>query len=92
MTTRTNGLDVVDVRNEDDPALPGQNVNLAYDALGATLEFYREVLGRNSIDNLGLNLDANVNYRRFRQCILGWYSDGIRQRRRQHLSGLHQRR
>ena len=55
-------FDLVDVRNEDDPALPGQNVNLAYDALGATLEFYREVLGRNSIDNLGLNLDANVNY------------------------------
>ena len=26
------------------------------------LEFYREVLGRNSIDNLGINLDANVNY------------------------------
>jgi len=42
--------------------VPGQNVNLAYDALGATLEFYREVLGRNSIDNLGINLDANVNY------------------------------
>src|SRR6185295_7192424 len=55
-------FDVLDVRNEDDPAVPGQNVNLAYDALGATLEFYREVLGRNSIDNLGINLDANVNY------------------------------
>jgi len=54
--------DVLDVRNEGDPATPGQNVNLAYDALGATLDFYREVLGRNSIDNLGLNLDANVNY------------------------------
>ncbi len=40
----------------------GQNVNLAYDALGATLDFYRDVLGRNSIDNLGINLDANVNY------------------------------
>jgi len=54
--------DVLDVRNEDDPATPGQNVNLAYDALGATLDFYSTVLGRNSIDNLGLNLDANVNY------------------------------
>ncbi len=43
-------FDVLDIRNEDDPAVAGQNVNLAYDALGATLEFYRDVLGRNSID------------------------------------------
>src|SRR5204863_7146111 len=50
-------FDVLDVRNEDDPAVAGQNVNLAYDALGATLEFYRDVLGRDSIDNLGINLD-----------------------------------
>ena len=42
--------------------MAGQNVNLAYDALGATLEFYRDVLGRDSIDNLGINVDANVNY------------------------------
>ncbi len=56
-------FDVVDVRNEGDPAVAQQNANNAYDALGATLEFYRDLLGRNSIDNLGLNLDANVNYR-----------------------------
>src|SRR2546428_3017582 len=55
-------FDVVDVRNEGDPAVAQQNADLAYDALGATLEFYRDVLGRNSIDNLGINLDANVNY------------------------------
>lgn len=55
-------FDVVDVRNEGDPAVAQQNANNAYDALGATLEFYRDVLGRDSIDNLGLNLDANVNY------------------------------
>lgn len=55
-------FDVQDIRNEGDPAVAQQNANLAYDALGATLEFYRVVLGRNSIDNLGLNLDANVNY------------------------------
>ncbi len=55
-------FDVDDLRNEGDPAVAQQNANNAYDALGATLEFYRDVLGRNSIDNLGLNLDANVNY------------------------------
>jgi len=53
--------DVADVRNEGDPAT-AVNVNKAYDALGATLEFYQDVLGRKSIDNLGMNLDANVNF------------------------------
>src|SRR6266851_1384969 len=43
-------FDVVDVRNEGDPAVAQQNANLAYDALGATLEFYRDVLGRLSDD------------------------------------------
>ena len=55
-------FDVVDIRNEGDPAVAQQNANNAYDALGATLEFYRDLLGRNSIDNLGINLIANVNY------------------------------
>src|SRR5215469_13046401 len=55
-------FDVQFIRGEGDPAVAQQNANLAYDALGATLEFYQNVLGRNSIDNLGLNLDANVNY------------------------------
>jgi hypothetical protein len=32
-------VDVVDVRNEGDPAVAQQNANNAYDALGATLEF-----------------------------------------------------
>jgi Zn-dependent metalloprotease len=54
--------DVDEVRGEGDPAVAQENANLAYDALGATLDFYREVLGRNSIDNAGMNLDANVNY------------------------------
>ncbi len=55
-------FDVLDVRNEGDPAVAQQNADLAYDALGATLQYYRDVLGRSSIDNLGLNLDANVNF------------------------------
>lgn len=55
-------LDVDDVRNEGDPAVAQENANLAYDALGATLAFYRDVLGRDSIDNLGLNVIANVNF------------------------------
>jgi Zn-dependent metalloprotease len=58
----TVNFDFVDVRNEGDSAVVQGNANLAYDALGATLEFYRNVLGRDSIDNLGMNLDANVNF------------------------------
>jgi Zn-dependent metalloprotease len=54
--------DVTDVRNEGNPAVAQENANRAYDALGATLEFYQDVLGRDSIDNQGLNLDANVNF------------------------------
>ncbi|WIM98782.1 M4 family metallopeptidase [Actinoplanes oblitus] len=50
------------VRGEDDgPAAPA-NVNAAYDSLGATREFFREVLGRDSIDNAGMTLLGDVNY------------------------------
>ncbi len=55
-------FDVDDVRNEGDPAVAQENADLAYDALGDTLAFYRDLLGRDSINNLGLNLIANVNY------------------------------
>jgi Zn-dependent metalloprotease len=55
-------FDVQLIRGEGDPAVAQQNANLAYDALGATLAFYRDVLGRNSIDNLGINIIANVNF------------------------------
>jgi hypothetical protein len=54
-------FDVQLIRGEGDPAV-AQNADLAYDALGATLDFYRTLLGRDSIDNLGLNLVANVNF------------------------------
>jgi len=55
-------FDVDDVRNEGDPAILQENANLAYDSLGAALKFYRDLLGRDSLNNLGLNLNANVNY------------------------------
>jgi len=55
-------FDVKFVRGEGDPAVAGENVNRAYDYLGLVRQFYKEKLGRNSIDNAGLNLVANVNY------------------------------
>jgi hypothetical protein len=54
--------DVKLVRGEGDPAVVGENVNHAYDYLGLVRQFYKEKLGRNSIDNAGLDLVANVNF------------------------------
>lgn len=50
------------VRGEGDPAVPGQNANDAYDHMHKVLQYYREKLGRNSLDNSGLNVVANVNF------------------------------
>jgi Zn-dependent metalloprotease len=50
------------IRGEGDAPVAGVNANAAYDALGATRDFYREILGRDSIDNAGLTMVANVNF------------------------------
>ena len=48
-------------RTEDGPASSDQSVNRAFDGLGATREFYREVFDRNSIDDRGMRLDGYVH-------------------------------
>ncbi|GAA4601832.1 Zn-dependent metalloprotease [Actinoplanes octamycinicus] len=50
------------VRGEGDDPVAAANVNAAYDGLGATREFFREVLGRDSIDDAGMTLLGDVNY------------------------------
>jgi Zn-dependent metalloprotease len=50
------------VRGEGDAAVKQGNANAAYDGLGATREFYREILGRDSMDNAGLTLLGDVNF------------------------------
>ncbi|BCJ46315.1 peptidase M4 family protein [Actinoplanes ianthinogenes] len=50
------------VRGEGDSPVAAANANAAYDGLGATREFFREVLGRDSIDNAGMTLLGDVNY------------------------------
>ena len=50
------------VRNEGQGASADVAVNEAYDGLGATFDFYRDILDRNSIDDEGLHLDATVHY------------------------------
>jgi Zn-dependent metalloprotease len=55
-------VNVALVRGEGDPPVGGANANAAYDGLGATREFYRDILGRDSIDNAGMTMIGNVNF------------------------------
>jgi len=50
------------IRGEGDHAVTEHNANVAYDNLGAVRAYYHDKLGRNSIDNAGLNLVGNVNF------------------------------
>jgi Zn-dependent metalloprotease len=49
------------VRTEEGEVSPDASVNRAHDGLGATRDFYRDVLGRNSIDDLGMRLNGYVH-------------------------------
>ncbi|MFJ4188966.1 M4 family metallopeptidase [Kitasatospora sp. NPDC089509] len=49
------------VRNEDSEPIDDQSANRLFDGLGDTLRFYREVYGRNSIDNAYMPLIASVH-------------------------------
>lgn len=50
------------VRRESEKAVDDEAANEAYDAAGATRDFYTSVLKRNSVDDHGLHLDASVHY------------------------------
>lgn len=52
------------VRREGSGAVKDVAVNEAYDAAGATYDFYQTAYGRNSIDDRGMRLDATVHYGR----------------------------
>ena len=52
------------VRSEGGPAVADPAVNEAYDGSGVTYDLYRNVFGRNSIDNNGLKLDSSVHYQK----------------------------
>lgn len=52
------------VRSENGQASGDDSVNRAFDGLGATRNFYKEVLGRDSIDEHGMRLDGYVHYGR----------------------------
>jgi Zn-dependent metalloprotease len=50
------------VRSEGGAATQDKAADEAYDGLGATFQFYAQVLTRNSIDDHGLPLQASVHY------------------------------
>lgn len=50
------------VRSEGQAAVTDASVNRAYDGLGATYDFFKKVLGRNSIDGHGMRLVATVHF------------------------------
>ncbi len=52
------------VRREGEPAIADPAADEAYAALGATHELFSQVYGRDSIDGVGLPLDATVHYGR----------------------------
>ena len=48
-------------RGEGRPAVADTSVNQAYDNIGITLDFLRQVIGRNSLDGRGMRVDASVH-------------------------------
>jgi Zn-dependent metalloprotease len=59
-----NYLPGVFIRGEGAPKSRDVAVNEAYDASGATYDFFQSVFGRNSIDDRGMRLDSTVHYGR----------------------------
>jgi Zn-dependent metalloprotease len=49
-------------RSEDGPASSDDTVNHAFDGLGTTRKFYKEVLERDSLDDNGMRLNGYVHY------------------------------
>ncbi|MGW5328035.1 M4 family metallopeptidase [Streptomyces sp. NPDC004014] len=49
-------------RPEDGPEAADPSVNRAFDALGLTRDFYKEVFQRNSVDDKGMRLDGYVHF------------------------------
>ncbi len=50
------------VRGEGEPPSSDPAVNEAFDGAGATYDLYKDIYGRNSIDDLGLRLESTIHY------------------------------
>ena len=56
------GLPGERVRGEGDPPSPDESVNEAFDGADLTYRFFKDVFGRDSIDDRGLELVSSVHY------------------------------
>lgn len=50
------------LRDEDDPPARDKDADAAYENVGIALQFFKAVLGRDSIDGRGMRVDASVHY------------------------------
>ncbi len=50
------------LRDEDDPPTRDAHADHAYENVGIALQFYKSVLGRDSMDGHGLRVDTSVHY------------------------------
>jgi Zn-dependent metalloprotease len=50
------------VRGDDDPPASDDAVNQAFDGAAATWDFYQRILGRDSLDDAGMELVSSVHY------------------------------
>ncbi|MDB5872475.1 MAG: hypothetical protein JWQ07_1917 [Ramlibacter sp.] len=50
------------LRDEDDPPTSDKQADEAYENVGIALQFYKSVLGRDSVDGRGARVDASVHY------------------------------
>ena len=50
------------LRDEDDPPVRDKEADQAYENVGVALRFYKDVLGRDSVDGRGMRIDASVHY------------------------------
>lgn len=50
------------LRDEDDPPTKDKEADRAYENLGIAMQFFKSVLGRDSVDGKGMRVDASVHY------------------------------
>jgi Zn-dependent metalloprotease len=50
------------LRDEDDPPTRDKQANEAYENVGVAMQFFKNVLGRDSVDGRGMRVDASVHY------------------------------
>jgi Zn-dependent metalloprotease len=50
------------LRDEDDPPTKDREADQAYENVGIAMQFFKAVLGRDSVDGKGMRVDASVHY------------------------------